>query len=66
MLLRFKIMRDCRTGEYVILDRLKRKTCMRDMRLTKQYFKTRELAEGHLYGKTGNRQYLTQTIKGAL
>jgi len=64
MLLRFKIMRDCRTGEYVILDRLKRKSCIQDNRYTKTHFPTRENAEGFIYGVTGNKRYLTATLSG--
>lgn len=52
---RFKITRD--TGGYgqknmfIILDRFKLATCIRDKRYTKTAFETLELAEGYLYGK---------------
>jgi len=53
---RFKITRDCggygqKKGMFIILDRFKLATCIRDKRYTKTAFETLELAQGYLYGK---------------
>lgn len=60
VLKRFRVTKDCRTGKYVILDRRKLNTPIRDNRLTKEYFDTAEQAEGFVFGKFGqNALYLT-------
>tara|TARA_Y100000004_G_scaffold84537_1_gene94887 strand:+ start:370 stop:582 length:213 start_codon:yes stop_codon:yes gene_type:complete len=52
---RFKIRRDCggygQKGMFIILDRFKLATCIRDKRYTKTAFETLELAQGYLYGR---------------
>ena len=53
MLERYRITKDCRTQNYVILDRLKLGSVIRDKRLTKFFFETREMAEGFLFGRAG-------------
>lgn len=51
---RFKVMKDWggygHRGFYIILDRFKLATCIRDKRYTKRPFISREQAEGFLLG----------------
>lgn len=61
MLRRFKIVQDCgaygHPGKFIILDRLKLVTCIRDKRYVRAVFPTREIAQGFLVAKTNNPEY---------
>lgn len=62
MINRYKIMHDTKgsfgvPGMFVVLDRLKLHTCIRDKRATHLFFDSKEKAQGYLVAKTGDNKY---------
>ena len=57
MFKRFKIIKDCgkygNTGKFIVLDRKKLFTFLRDKQYTHEVFDTKEQAEGFIFGKKG-------------
>lgn len=58
---RFKITK-IHTTRYLIMDRKKLKTCIRNKRYTNRVFTSAESAQGFLFGKGKTKKYLFNTV----